>query len=108
MGWTFVPETDAEKELAARGYCEDYPCCGHTSDGPCRPQYYDAPGYYDTTIRGNEHALCEHEFGFCDVWEDEDEESDMCRECGEYDGEHDRCCSENVESAGVLDPDDYL
>lgn len=54
--------------------CEDYPCCGHTFDDPCEPQWYDAPGAFDTSVPGNEHALCEHEFGICDVWEDEDDE----------------------------------
>lgn len=45
--------------------CEDYPCCGHTPDDPCSPQPYDAPGYYDVTRPGNEHALCDHESGEC-------------------------------------------
>ena len=48
-------------------YCEDYPACGHTPLDPCERQPYDEPGYYDTSRPGNEHALCEHEFGFCDV-----------------------------------------
>lgn len=55
--------------------CEDYPCCGHTPQDPCEPQWYDAPGAFDVSRPGNEHALCEHEFGFCDVadeFEDED------------------------------------
>lgn len=47
--------------------CEDYPCCGHTPDDPCERQPYDEPGYYDTSRPGNEHALCEHEFGLCEV-----------------------------------------
>lgn len=57
-------------------YCEDYPCCGHTPQDPCDPQPYDAPGYYDTSIPGNEHALCEHEAGFCDVDDNEPEEEE--------------------------------
>lgn len=65
MGWKFVPETEAEEFVAANGVCEDYPCCGHTPSDPCAPQYYDAPGYYDTSIRGNEHNLCDHENGEC-------------------------------------------
>jgi hypothetical protein len=56
--------------------CEDYPCCGHTDDDPCGPQWYDKPGAFDTTIPGNEHALCEHEAGFCEVEADEDDEDE--------------------------------
>lgn len=48
-------------------YCEDYPCCGHTPDDPCERQPYDEPGYYDTSVPGNEHALCNHEEGECNV-----------------------------------------
>ena len=57
-------------------YCEDYPCCGHTPSDPCARQPYDEPGYYDTTRRGNEHALCDHEYGDCyvDEWDEEEEE----------------------------------
>lgn len=55
--------------------CEDYPCCGHTPDDPCSRQWYDEPGAFDTSRPGNEHALCEHEYGFCDV-DDEDEDLD--------------------------------
>ena len=51
--------------------CEDYPCCGHTDNDPCGPQWYDAPGAFDTAI--HPHALCEHEFSFCDV-DDYDED----------------------------------
>jgi hypothetical protein len=55
--------------------CEDYPCCGHTNDDPCGPQWYDAPGAFDTSI--NPHALCDHENGDCDVDPyDEDYEDD--------------------------------
>lgn len=25
--------------------CEDYPCCGHTINDPCEPQYYDTAQY---------------------------------------------------------------
>lgn len=54
-------------------YCEDYPCCGHTPQDPCEPQWYDKPDAFDTTK--NPHALCDHENGECDVDEyDEDEE----------------------------------
>jgi hypothetical protein len=48
--------------------CEDYPCCGHDDQyNPCARQPYDEPGYYDVSRPGNEHALCEHAEGFCDV-----------------------------------------
>ena len=53
-------------------YCEDYPCCGHTDQDPCARQPYDEPGYYDVSRPGNEHALCEHEYGLCDVDPEED------------------------------------
>ena len=46
-------------------YCEDYPCCGHTPQDPCERQWYDEPDAFDTLK--NPHALCEHEFGLCDV-----------------------------------------
>lgn len=39
--------------------CEDYPCCGHTPEDPCEPQWYDQPGAFDTSRPGNEHALCD-------------------------------------------------
>lgn len=55
--------------------CEDAPCCGHTDEDPCEPQWYDAPGAFDTSVPGNEHALCDHENGECDVPEDEDEDT---------------------------------
>ena len=47
--------------------CEDYPCCGHTPDDPCERQWYDEPGAFDTSRPGNEHALCDHENGICEV-----------------------------------------
>ena len=73
-------------------YCEDYPCCGHTNEDPCGVQPYDAPGYYDTTIRGNEHALCDHENGECDVEYD----YDGCPNCGDEDCDGD--CGDEVDS----------
>jgi hypothetical protein len=56
--------------------CEDYPCCGHTPSDPCERQPYDEPGYYDTSIPGQEHRLCDHENGECDVEYDEPEEDE--------------------------------
>lgn len=55
--------------------CEDFPCCGHTPADPCAPQWYDEPDAFDTSRYP--HALCEHEYGICDVepdWDDEDED----------------------------------
>ena len=60
-------------------YCEDYPACGHTPQDPCARQWYDEPGAFDTSRPGNEHALCDHENGDCDV---EPEEPDEV--CDEY------------------------
>ena len=65
-------------------YCEDYPCCGHTPLDPCERQPYDEPGYYDTSIPGQEHRLCDHEAGECNVdydepdCEDEEHDCDSC------------------------------
>lgn len=55
-------------------YCEDYPCCGHTPEDPCDRQWYDEPGAFDTSRPGNEHALCDHPNGECDVPEPDPEE----------------------------------
>lgn len=87
MGWTYIPD-ESEEILFATGHCEDYSCCGHTPADPCLPQYYDAPGYYDVTIPGNEHNLCNHEEGECNLegYEDDDEciggEECVCPEYG--------------------------
>lgn len=48
-------------------YCEDYPCCGHTPSDPCARQWYDEPYAFD--LSRNPHALCEHESGFCEVYD---------------------------------------
>jgi len=56
-----------EKDTLVNGRCEDYPCCGHTPLDPCARQPYDEPGYYDTSIPGQEHRLCNHEEGECNV-----------------------------------------
>ena len=57
--------------------CEDYPCCGHTPQDPCEPQWYDAPDAFD--LRKNPHAFCDHENGDCevDVWDEDDEWEDV-------------------------------
>jgi hypothetical protein len=66
-------------------YCEDYPCCGHTTEDPCGVQWYDAPDAFDTTV--NPHALCDHENGDCDVWEDDEDEDDEDTEDDYYGNE---------------------
>jgi len=55
-------------------YCEDFPACGHTPQDPCERQWYDEPGAFDTSIPGQEHRLCDHENGECNVEYDEPEE----------------------------------
>lgn len=65
-----------EQEEKPLGYCEDYPCCGHTPDDPCTRQWYDHPDAFNPSV--NPHAFCEHEYGICEVddypEEDEDDE----------------------------------
>lgn len=56
---------EREREEKPSGYCEDYPCCGHTPLDPCTRQWYDHPDAFNTRI--NPHALCNHEEGDCDV-----------------------------------------
>lgn len=56
--------------------CEDYPCCGHTPLDPCEPQWYDAPGAFDVSRPGNEHALCDHQAGICEVEEPDPDDDD--------------------------------
>lgn len=75
--------------------CEDFPCCGHTVEDPCAPQWYDAPDAFDTTV--NPHALCDHEYGDCNVDDYGDEcpefspapdAPEFCDECGCPEDEH--------------------
>jgi len=68
-------------------YCEDYPCCGHTPEDPCSPQWYDKPGAFDTSRPGNEHALCDHENSICEVEPDDpDDDGGVGYDDREYDG----------------------
>lgn len=77
-------------------YCEDFPACGHHSADPCAPQWYDAPDAFDTTV--NPHALCDHEYGECNVDYYDDEcpgrETEVvngivfCVDCGTPPDEH--------------------
>lgn len=50
------------------GYCIDYPACGHTDGLGC--DYVPDRAYIW------EHALCEHEIGYCDVAAREAEEAE--------------------------------
>ena len=54
-------------------YCEDYPCCGHTENDPCptRPGAVSLSDPWD-----NPHYLCDHENGDCEVWDEDEEESE--------------------------------
>ena len=52
--------------------CEDYPCCGHTDGLPCDWTYTPEARAYDI-----DHAMCDHENGFCDdedLWSMDDDE----------------------------------
>jgi len=76
-------------------YCEDYPCCGHTPQDPCERQPYDEPGYYDTTVRGQEHRLCDHENGECNVEYDEED-----YECEEFNVVRQGMCKATLDDRG--------
>jgi hypothetical protein len=44
-------------------YCEDYPCCGHTSDDPCN---YSGPTATDMAADpAKYHIGCDHEALHC-------------------------------------------
>jgi hypothetical protein len=58
-------------------YCEDFPCCGHTAQDPCGRQWFDEPGAFDTSRPGNEHALCDHENGFCEIADNSDDDDEL-------------------------------
>lgn len=51
--------------------CEDYPCCGHEA-GDCEGHLYGS----DESIKNDQHLLCDHNTGWCEVEEDEDEDWD--------------------------------
>lgn len=64
-----------ERDEKPRGYCEDYPCCGHTPDDPCTRQWYDS--YYSSDKYRtylNAHLYCDHEVGWCDAYNDDEED----------------------------------
>ena len=52
------------------GRCEDYPCCGH-ENGDCNGLLYGSDeAIKEEAIR---HFNCEHEQGYCALYDDEDE-----------------------------------
>ena len=51
------------------GYCEDFPACGHER-GDCNGLLYGS----DAAIQSDPHLLCDHETGYCEVWEREQDE----------------------------------
>ncbi len=53
----------------AGGHCEDYPACGHEF-GDCNGLLYGS----DDAIQADPHLLCDHNSGFCEVWDAEQEE----------------------------------
>ena len=71
-------------------YCEDYPCCGHTDGLGCNWTYATEAREYDMT-----HVMCDHEAGFCDAY---DEGEDECP------GDPDEC---PYGGCGDCDEDDY-
>jgi hypothetical protein len=66
-----------EKDTLVNGYCEDYPCCGHTPDDPCTREWYDHPDAFNPSV--NPHCFCDHADGWCSVEEyEEDVDPDTC------------------------------
>jgi hypothetical protein len=80
------------------GQCEDYPCCGHTPENPCERQWYDEPGAFDTSRPGNEHALCDHENGICEVeeYDNDDDEAEYEAEQDEAQQLHDEMINDKL------------
>ncbi len=65
--------TERTNATLINGHCEDYPCCGHTEQDPCRREWYDHPDAFNPLV--NRHAFCEHEAGICDAdFEEYDDE----------------------------------
>lgn len=67
--------------------CEDFPCCGHEL-GDCDGSLYGDP-------RNDPHLLCDHETGYCEVeeaeqdWEDWDEDEGLCGATITFGPQHD-------------------
>lgn len=53
------------------GRCEDYPCCGHEF-GDCNGQKYGST----QAIQSDPHLLCDHNTGYCEVWDREQAEEE--------------------------------
>lgn len=61
--------------------CEDYPCCGHTVTDPCD---YSGPTAADMQADpARYHIGCDHEAGWCEYEDDEDEDYEDEDEAGE-------------------------
>lgn len=57
--------------------CEDYPCCGHTDGLGCDWTYTPEAQAFDMA-----HAMCDHEAGVCDAYDDDEPDEDD----DDYDG----------------------
>ena len=53
------------------GRCEDAPACGH-EPGDCNGLLYGS----DRAIQEDPHLLCDHNTGFCEVWDAEQYDPD--------------------------------
>lgn len=53
------------------GRCEDYPCCGHEF-GDCNGELYGST----EAIQANPHLLCDHETGYCNLWDEENDDDE--------------------------------
>lgn len=66
--------TERTNATLINGHCEDYPCCGHTEQDPCRREWYDHPDAFNPSV--NPHCFCEHEYGICEVEEYDDDDDE--------------------------------
>lgn len=55
--------------------CEDFPCCGH-EPGDCNGELYGS----DASIASDPHLYCDHNTGYCEVWDDEEEDDEDARD----------------------------
>jgi hypothetical protein len=58
------------------GRCEDYPCCGHTDGGGCQTTPEMTSEYY-LRNPAETHLGCDHNTGYCNYEEYDDERDDM-------------------------------
>lgn len=61
---------------AQGGRCEDFPACGHEL-GDCNGQLYGS----DEAIKSDPHLLCDHNTGYCEVWDREQDEDEAEEDC---------------------------